>query len=101
MTSEEFEIIRDALIMAGTIPTETAVAVRDSLRALLRRDWAMRVLFAKAEANSFLARDGRKVLQVTLYVEDGTDPDTARLAAAQAVYPELPADARAELGECP
>ncbi len=27
--------------------------------------------------------------------------DAARLAAALAVYPELPADVRAELGECP
>jgi hypothetical protein len=28
-------------------------------------------------------------------------PDAARLAAARAVWPDLPADVRAELGECP
>jgi hypothetical protein len=31
----------------------------------------------------------------------GPTPDAARLAAAQAVYPTLPADVRAELWECP
>jgi hypothetical protein len=32
---------------------------------------------------------------------NGPTPDAARLAAAQAVLPSLPADVRAELGECP
>ena len=31
----------------------------------------------------------------------GSDPDAARLAAAEAVFPELPADVRAKLGERP
>lgn len=30
-----------------------------------------------------------------------TTPEAARLAAAQAVFPSLPADVRAKLGECP
>lgn len=31
----------------------------------------------------------------------GTSPDAARLAAAEAVFPELPAEVRAEIGERP
>lgn len=82
-------------------------------RALLRRDWAMRVLdawrsldsrntwwmtesVASREPRVMRAHDGMWLAQ-----SDATTPHAARLAAAKAVYPELPADVRTELGEHP
>lgn len=78
-----------------------------------RRDWAVRVLDAwqrlNPDAHAF----------ATCYLPDlpipawkcvssshpgvffGPDPDAARLAAAEAVLPELPESVRAELGERP
>ena len=88
------------------------------LQDLLRRDWAVRVLDAWAKLNSGFAfrtdtdpsdhdldepwicgvahsRPHRKLAR------RGETPDAARLAAAEAVWPELPESVRAELGERP
>lgn len=92
------------------------------LRAILRRDWAVRVLDAWAEENPrqrYVALGGGyyfdpdsghgpDVADVSLvhgqYVQrrlGGDDLPAARLAAAEAVWPELPESVRAELGARP
>ena len=75
----------------------------------------MRVLDAWAERTGREAPSpawyrGRKLNALTFYygpdlerlgMFEGPTPDAARIAAADAVYPELPADVRAKLGERP
>ena len=72
--------------------------------------WAVRVLDAHARVDwvgSFRTEpesvDGEPVW--LCHNDDrgfrGHTPDTARIAAAAAVFPTRPADVRAELGECP
>jgi hypothetical protein len=82
------------------------------LRADARALWAVRVLDAWAARNpSKLApatapiAKRENVLGWTTFVlgieYDGASPDAARLAAAEAVFPELPESVRADLGAKP
>lgn len=87
------------------------------LTALLRRDWAVRVLDAWAAAEGVRKRveypidnEGDAFIFLKDETADGRLssrhwqgplPDAARLAAAEAVWPELPESVRAELGERP
>ncbi len=95
----------------------------DELRALLRRDWAVRVLDAWAASGRTVQIDHEQapaaaglsgvgsvigwklwLIATTGKVLDTfrvNTPDAARLAAALAVFLTLPADVRAKLGECP
>ncbi len=103
----------------GAMVQVDAVGWLDALRAL----WAVRVLDAQLAALREDSDFGWEVSRVLTgagvyhYVEfcdgtrsavdgpwDGTggdSPDAARLAAAEAVFPTLPADERAKLGEMP
>jgi len=85
----------------------------EALRTLIRRDWAVRVL----DAWESLERGNRVVtrlepmrrwfetqcLDVTVCKAwaQGSDRAESRLAAAEAVWPELPEFVRAELGAKP
>ncbi|HKY41345.1 MAG TPA: hypothetical protein VJN18_35675 [Polyangiaceae bacterium] len=80
------------------------------VRDMARRDWAVRVLDAWARAHfrsDWLTLDMAAHWTCSLRTGqsakhfDGTTPDAARLAAAAAVFPELPESVRAELGERP
>lgn len=93
----------------------------NELRELERRDWAVRVL--DAHGRSIEASPSQvhpktisgaeldfhicvpmRVSKGTLFewsIFYGANEDAARLAAALAVFPTLPADVRAELGEEP
>lgn len=90
------------------------------LRALLRRDWAVRVLDAWQQANVLRAEPFRCYAPFDLEVDaplnwlcmanadDGvsrrflaTTPDAARHAAALSVFQSLPEATRKELGESP
>ena len=81
------------------------------LEAMLRRDWAVRVLDAWAEAIgrswSNCPGDDEVFPFVTLRSEqwtelrEGDSAAAARHAAALAVFPALDEAARAALGECP
>jgi hypothetical protein len=94
--------------------------VREAFTALLRRDWSVRVLDAWQKAHVMhaepfrcyapfdLETDAPLNWLCTANADDGESrrflaatPDAARHAAALAVYPTLPADVRAKLGECP
>jgi hypothetical protein len=108
-----------ARLLGVQLPAEAAddLVVRlliDAARALAQRDWAVRVLDAWArerQARGYEVWDGgdgwevigRHMLseEVEFIGKRAPTPDAARLAAAQAVYPTLPADVRAKLGECP
>lgn len=82
------------------------------LRADARALWAVRVLDAH-QAHITIQLRTCLVPGYGWTIRDGLDrplnhvdyrspnPDAARLAAALAVFPELTADVRAELGECP
>lgn len=81
-----------------------------TLRSVQRSDWAVRVLDACGVAwkNSVPAPipvynepSWVVVLPMHIGAKYGPTPDAARLAAAQAVFPELPDAVRAELGACP
>lgn len=72
--------------------------------ALLRRDWAVRVLDAWRDwsAGTVLQRDSAEVELFFFGSSVQCDAKYAdRLAAAEAVWPELPESVRAELGERP
>ncbi len=81
------------------------------LTELRRRDWAVRVLDVWAEPRDGYARSwencrksGSDWVALTdggVSMVPGKCPADARLAAARAEFPRLPADVRAELGECP
>lgn len=80
------------------------------LLALLRRDWAVRVLDACGVAwkNSVPApipvyNEPRWVVVLPMHVGSkyAATPDAVRHAAALAVFPTLDAETRAELEECP
>lgn len=84
--------------------------------ALLRRDWAVRVLDAWAKRGrrsvklrhapqhadwSVICGEAGEPAYNVPAVKGGSDPDAARLASAEAVWPELPESVRAELGGKP
>lgn len=112
MSPDDLATIEQALSALG-VSEDAAVSATEALGQLRRRDWAVRVLDVWLKAGraraitvwdnftagvelfdgSELRNDGRKFESAT--------PDAARLAAAQTVFTELPADVRAELGECP
>lgn len=83
------------------------------LLAFLRRDWAVRVLDAWCEDSLNTWRIWQGSAGVSgkwcCALNGGQDggnhwgdtPDAARIAAAEAVYPELPESVRAEIGERP
>lgn len=81
----------------------------DTLLAVIRRDWAVRVLDAWAAENSCdpfktSPHNGASEWHCTSAYENrhyARSPEGARHAAALAVFPTLPADVRAQLGECP
>ncbi|HKY41351.1 MAG TPA: hypothetical protein VJN18_35705 [Polyangiaceae bacterium] len=92
-----------------------------SFAELLRRDWAVRVLDAWHEWSGLgwhMIEGGRDTTGVgdgapiacstyrtsstaSKVIKRASSPDAARLAAAEAVWPELPESVRAELGERP
>lgn len=84
------------------------------LTALIRRDWAVRVLDAwhrtqplervvsLADFQGIFLLDGNADKEYLRNLRfTGETIDAARLAAAQAIFPTLPEAARSELGECP
>jgi hypothetical protein len=85
------------------------------LRAMARRDWAVRVLDAWAERDPFRRWTYRRgttapaLVQLFDFVDERqhveqffkADSDAAREAAALAVFAELSADVRATIGERP
>ncbi|HKY40713.1 MAG TPA: hypothetical protein VJN18_32485 [Polyangiaceae bacterium] len=84
----------------------------EPVREMARRDWAVRVLDAWAvdgeRAVPQIQYDRRRgVRSIFIWVGDerkevnATTIDAARLAAAEAVWAELPESVRAELGERP
>lgn len=86
------------------------VTTTTALVALLRRDWAVRVLDAVARASwvgSFRTEPEDVSGEQVWFCHDdergfrGPTPDAARHAAALAVFPTLPEAVRAEIGECP
>lgn len=96
-----------------SIGTGEAAAAADALRAMERRDWAVRVLDAwefKGQWRRICQERGGKIILSDDALESDqryrpfarrTDPDAARLAAAEAVWAELPESVRFELGEKP
>lgn len=92
-------------------------SARQQFEALIRRDWAVRVLdcwamstqYARAyELVMHVMGSDALVIRVTgigsrkkSFTHRGSTPDAARLAAAEAVWPELPESVRAEIGERP
>lgn len=93
--------------------TDAGRAAGDKLAALLRRDWSVRVLDAwrdiRRQTREMRAVDMKRHT-VALHFEGradsieyytGVTEGAARNAAALAVFPTLPADVRAKLGECP
>ncbi len=86
-----------------------AAAWADKLRADARALWSVRVLDEHAAHYNRVTpiaptRTSRGDYQIWWHTGKqwfGATPDAARLAAALAVFPTLPADVRAELGECP
>lgn len=100
----------DAILHSGEICEETSVVqlaldLRDAHDAL----WAVRVLDAwrrltRNRRRWYMSADGCVIeLSWGDYTRsfDFADPDAARLAAAEAVFPELPADVRQAWGEKP
>lgn len=94
---------------------ETSEAI-EILRTTLRRDWAVRVLDAWAAHNRervpspYQPLNTERLWRVTVALSydrrsgrhfDGATPDTARLAAALAVFPDLYRNAPGWPGECP
>ncbi len=84
----------------------------DAYRAMARRDWATRVLDEgrpwTVRPDLFGIFEGFEVCRINTYVVErdpvvgrGPTRDAARLAAAESVFPTLPADVRATLGERP
>lgn len=76
---------------------------KNSLWEILRRDWAVRVLVACEEhgIHAGLVRYGCHSKAWWHGPVQYKDADAARLAAAEAVWSELPESVRAELGERP
>lgn len=103
---------------AGAHPDNIAWVAHDEIVKLRRDAWAVIALDAwlrcedSGETRTWecmydpiyklafctLDRNGREAVSEEF---QGKDEPAARLAAAQAVFPELPADARAKLGACP
>ena len=107
-TTEALETLWAAAVT--DVPLVKREQALDVLRSLLRSDWAVRVLDAWAatgKAYTMTPPDAREPWGVVTDgkprdgVHFGKTPDDARHAAALAVFPTLPADVRAELGECP
>ncbi len=83
----------------------------DELREVIRRDWAVRVLDAydlrvTGKVSRWEPFTGGTKIRGEYCPNNGirysgNTREEARLAAAQAVWPELSADVRAELGDCP
>jgi hypothetical protein len=99
-------------------PGEYVETLQAELRELKRALWAVQVL--DAWAGQHVGSGGRLPMNWALWPDCGLQagccvmwsdettrsfygptPDAARLHAAEAVWPELPADVRALLGECP
>lgn len=114
MTPKQVESIREGLrrnVRMGA-DLDAAQATADVLLALLRRDWARRVLTEQAIATRMnvpqIQRDALgRTWSLFVYVGDERavfttpHPDGAQDAAARAVYPTLSAELRAKLGERP
>ncbi len=124
MTSEEATDCACSALRDRAQNSETARAELDETLAKLRADaralWAVRVLDAWQQENVMRAEPFRCYAPFDMEVDaplnwlctanadDGVSrrflaltPDAARLSAALAVFPSLPADVRAKLGECP
>jgi hypothetical protein len=116
VTPKQVESVREGLRrnvrMGGDLAAAQATA--DALLALLRRDWAVRVLDAWAAQKSGRAHDAVLMMAgewwarvweggapSSQYSRPAMTPDAARSAAADAVFPTLPEAVRAELGERP
>lgn len=112
-----------AIDTAPCLTTDGANLAREEFMALLRRDWAYRVLDAQAKSRESkpitpgyvgvtskvdgarlgywrVSVDGIRALQGDCRGMFSSS-DAARHAAAEAVFPTLPEAVRAELGECP
>lgn len=121
MTPKQVESVREGLrrnVRMGA-GLDDAQATADALLALLRRDWAVRVLDRHGRA--LVAKHGAyhsgvdpAVLQLSTgsftvswwgsaayRVGEHRSEDAARMAAADAIFPELPAEVRTELGKRP
>jgi hypothetical protein len=105
VTPKQVESLREGLRRNVRMGCEldTAQTTADALLALLRRDWAVRVLDA---AVAHVARDcGMWRLftptRVEWLREHAATPDVARHAAALAVWPKLTHGQCQEIGPCP
>lgn len=103
------------LLPGDHIPVGGTV-LQDRARVMARRDWDMRVLDAwraaavapRKRAYEFDERGHLYICEWQPFARMGQvrdkyngSPGAARHAAALAVFPALPDDKRAELGECP
>lgn len=87
------------------------VDLSEEYRALLRRDWAVRVLDARLQSRDFFIGVDwfNDELVLTVFNEksdnvgqgEGSTIGVAMFMAARAVYPTLPDTVRAQLGEAP
>lgn len=93
MTPTDLETIETALV-SPSISEDDAVRVLEALGELRRRDWAVRVLdAARARLLGHAVAAANRAMR--------HDAGDARLRTAQAIFPDLPQDEQARLGECP
>lgn len=100
-----------ALATLGMVETVENKGARAWLWEAARRDWAVRVLDAWADSQGGTATPsprhevfGKGNQQFSLHIRKwhyAASRDAARLAAAEAVWAELPESVRAEIGERP
>lgn len=106
------EIIERALISAHDVTSEDAERATEWLAELRRRDWAVRVLdeCARHRGEVFVTQpvydkdDDSEGWECSASEDLGwfdLYSDTARHAAATAMFPTLPDSLRDKLGECP
>lgn len=102
--------LQDKLDLLAYSTGPDGVELASALVAILRRDWAVRVLDAWVARETvrpdqifslFTGVRGGWVCGLQGDLFNGPTPDAARHAAALAVFPTLSAEKQAELGECP
>lgn len=109
MTPEQLRQLKGLIRAGAGAEWAAADAAYQRVEQMARRDWAVRVLDAWAHPALELGWSCRgsvcELLSGDDVIEDehlgAGNPDAARLAAAEAVWPELPESVRAELGERP
>jgi hypothetical protein len=108
MNAHQIQLLSDHVYATpGSEPIEPVEPLLKAVREMARRDWAVRVLDAWGELHDERApapqRQAPESYTLSVYgrVCWGPTPDAGRLAAAEAVFAELPEDVRRELGAQP